>query len=153
MVAVPCHRFFADIVQARGLLLAVGLVLAMHGPAWGQAVSGVRGINGGVGALHNLVGVGGNLYVDSQGTQGFMYTFGTFESYNFRNMSTGQTWIGSMMTLGPQLSVGLISGGIQTTFSLSTGTNVLASSPLVIPPPPRTVAPPPPIESSFDEIP
>lgn len=135
------------------MLLLVALVLVAQGPAWGQAVSGVRGINGGVGALNNLVGPGGNMYVDSQGTQGWMYTFGTFESYNFRNMATGQTWIGSMMTLGPQQTVGLISGANQAFFSSSTGTVQLSTSPTVIPQPPREPPPLPSIESSFDEIP
>ncbi|MFO0733356.1 MAG: hypothetical protein U0361_20795 [Nitrospiraceae bacterium] len=54
-----------------------------------QSVS-VRGFGGGVAPLFNLVGPG-NLYVDNQGTQGFIYNFGNnFESYNFRNPTTGQ---------------------------------------------------------------
>jgi hypothetical protein len=88
------------------------LVLMLQTPAWGQTVSGVRAFGGGVGPLFNLVGPG-NLYLDTQGTQGYMYTFQTFESYNFRNPTTGQAWSGAVMTLGPQLSIGLIQGANQ----------------------------------------
>lgn len=120
------------------LFMALALV-AVHSPAWGQAVSGVRGINGGVGALFNLTGPG-SLYVDSQGNQGYMYTQGAFESYNFRNPTSGQAWSGGMMTLGPQLSVGLIQGANQG-----------GSSPIVFPPSPRQLPLLPPIESSILE--
>lgn len=110
--------------------------------ATAQSVSGVRGLGGGVAPLFGLVGPG-NLYVDNQGTQGFIYNFGNnFESYNFRNPTTGQAWSGAMMTLGPQLSVGLIQGA-----------NQIGSS-LVFPPVPRDVSPPPPIQSTIlDDIP
>lgn len=120
------------------LCIAVAL-MALHSPAWGQAVSGVRGINGGVGALFNLTGPG-SLYLDSQGNQGYMYTQGTFESYNFRNQTSGQAWSGGMMTLGAQLSVGLIQGANQG-----------GSSPTVFPPSPRSLPPLPPIESAILE--
>jgi len=90
-------------------------------PAWAQSVSGVRGF----------------LYVDSQGNQGYMYSSGNnFESFNFR-LANGQANIGGMMTLGPQLSVGLIQGANQV------------GSPTVFPPVPRLVAPLPPIQSSI----
>jgi hypothetical protein len=90
-----------------------------------QSVSGVRAFSGGVGPLFGLVGPG-NLYLDNQGTQGYMYTPGNnFESYNFRNPTTGQFWSGAVMTLGPQLSVGIIQGSNQT------------GSPVVLVPPPR----------------
>ena len=107
-----------------------------------QSVSGVRGLGGGVAPLFGLVGPG-NLYIDNQGTQGFIYNFGNnFESYNFRNPTTGQAWSGGMMTLGPQLSIGLIQGGNQS------------GSPLVFPPVPRDVGPLPPIQSTIlDDIP
>ena len=90
--------------------------------ATAQSVSGVRGLGGGVAPLFGLVGPG-NLYIDNQGTQGFIYNFGNnFESYNFRNPTTGAAWSGAMMTLGPQLSIGLIQGANQV------------GSPLVFPP-------------------
>lgn len=133
-------------------LLMIVLVLATQAPAWGQSASGTRGMNGGVGVLFGLTGPG-TLYLDSQGGQGYMYGFNTFESYSFRNTTTGQAWSGGMMTLGPQLGVGLISGGNQSSFSLTTGANQLSGSPTVIPPPPRQPPPLPEIQSSFDEIP
>jgi hypothetical protein len=103
-------------------------------------VSGVRGFSGGTGALFNLTGPG-NLYVDNQGNQGYIYNFGNnFESFNFR-LANGQANIGSIMTLGPQLSVGLIQGANQS------------GSPTVFPPVPRLVAPLPSIQSTiFDEF-
>jgi hypothetical protein len=107
-----------------------------------QSVSGIRGLGGGVAPLFGLVGPG-NLYIDNQGTQGYIYNFGNnFESYNFRNPTTGQAWSGAMMTLGPQLSIGLIQGANQI------------GSPLVFPPVPRDVAPLVPIQSTIlDDIP
>jgi hypothetical protein len=109
---------------------------------WAQSVSGVRSFDGGVGPLFNLVGPG-NLYLDSQGTQGYLYTPGqNFQSYSFRNPTTGQAWSGAVMTLGPQLSIGLIQGANQV------------GSPVVLPGPPRQTAPLPPIQSTLlDEIP
>jgi len=107
-------------------------------PCVAQTVSGVRGIGGGVGALFSLTGPG-NLYVDNQGNQGYIYNFGNnFESFNFR-LASGQANIGAMMTLGPQLTVGLIQGANQV------------GSPIVFPPAPRLVAPLPPIQSSLLE--
>jgi hypothetical protein len=107
-----------------------------------QSVSSVRAFGGGVAPLFNLVGPG-NLYIDAEGTQGYIYNFGNnFESFSFRNPSTGQAWSGAMMTLGPQLSIGLIQGANQI------------GTPLVLPPIPRDVSPPPPIQSTIlDEIP
>lgn len=106
-----------------------------------QSVSGVRGLNGGVAPLFGLVGPG-TLYIDNQGTQGFIYTPGNnFESYSFRNPTTGQAWSGAMMTLGPQLSVGLIQGANQV------------GAPVVFPPVPREVGPLPSIQSGLlDDI-
>ncbi|HNK15140.1 MAG: hypothetical protein JSR64_12675 [Nitrospira sp.] len=117
-------------------------MLLWSSPAGAQSVSGVRGFNGGVAPLFNLAGPG-NLYVDNQGTQGFIYNFGNnFESYNFRNPTTGQAWSGAIMTLGPQLSVGLIQGANQ------------AGSPVVFPPVPRDVGALPLIQSDLlDDIP
>jgi hypothetical protein len=122
------------------LLLGV-MILSWNGPAFGQTVSGVRALGGGVGALFSLVGPG-NLYIDNNGTQGYMYTQGTFETYNFRNPQSGITWAGAMMTLGPQLSIGLIQGANQAGFS-----------PLVLPPPPRFPPSVPDIESTLLDIP
>lgn len=107
-----------------------------------QSVSGVRSFDGGVGPLFNLVGPG-NLYLDSQGTQGYLYTPGqNFQSYSFRNPTTGQAWSGAVMTLGPQLSIGLIQGANQV------------GSPVVLPGPPRQTSPLPSVQSTLlDEIP
>jgi hypothetical protein len=109
---------------------------------WGQTISSVRAFNGGVTPLFSLSGPG-NLYIDNQGTQGFMYTPGNnFESYSFRNPTTGQAWSGAVTTLGPQLSIGLIQGANQS------------GSPLVLPGPPRQTAPLPSIQSTIlDDIP
>lgn len=131
------------IIRSTGIMLiaaATGLLWSV--PASAQSVSGVRGFNGGVAPLFGLVGPG-NLYIDNQGTQGFIYNFGNnFESYNFRNPTTGQAWSGAVMTLGPQLSVGLIQGANQT------------GSPVVFPPVPRDVGPLQPIQSGLlDDIP
>lgn len=124
--------------------VAVGTLLVLHvySQAWAQSVSSVRGLNGGVAPLFGLVGPG-NLYVDNQGTQGYIYNFGNnFQSYSFNNHTTGQAWSGAMMTLGPQLSVGLIQGANQV------------GSPLVFPPAPRDVGPLPLIQSTIlDDIP
>lgn len=126
----------------RILSIAVVGLFALTSPAASQSVSGVRAFGGGVAPLFELSGPG-NLYLDTQGTQGYIYNFGNnFESYNFRNPMTGQAWSGAMMTLGPRLSVGLIQGANQV------------GTPLVLPPIPRDVSPAPPVESTIlDEIP
>lgn len=123
------------------VLFGAGMALPFD-HAWGQSVSGVRSFDGGVGPLFNLVGPG-NLYLDNQGTQGYLYAPGSnFESYSFRNPTTGQAWSGAVMTLGPQLSIGLIQGANQV------------GSPLVLPGPPRQTPPLLPIESTLlDDIP
>jgi hypothetical protein len=122
--------------------IAFTAIVILASTAQAQSVSGVRGFGGGVAPLFNLVGPG-NLYLDTQGTQGYVYNFGNdFESFNFRNPATGQAWNGAMMTLGPQLSIGLIQGANQ------------AGTPLVLPSIPRDVPPLPPIQSTIlDEIP
>jgi len=124
------------------LWLALMLCISVGSPAWGQTVSGVRGFDGGVAPLFNLVGPG-NLYLDNQGTQGFLYNFGNnFQSFSFRNPTSSQAWSGAVMTLGPQLSIGLIQGANQV------------GTPLVLPGPPRRTSPLPPIESTvIDDIP
>jgi hypothetical protein len=108
-------------------------------PAWAQSVSGVRGFNGGVAPLVRFPG--GSLYIDNQGTQGFLYTPGqNFQTFSFRNPTTGQAWSGAVGTLGPQLSIGLIQGGNQS------------GNPLVLPGPPRQTAPLLPIQSTLDDF-
>jgi hypothetical protein len=115
------------------LMMAVGCI---DSPAWAQSVSGVRAFGGGVAPLARMPG--GALYNDNQGTQGFMYTPGqNFESYSFRNPTTGQAWSGAVGTLGPQLSIGLIQGANQT------------GTPLVLPGPPRQTSPLAPIQSGI----
>ena len=128
-----------------GLLgaLAVATPYA-EGTVLAQSTSGassVRSFGGGVSPLFKFGG--GSLYIDNQGTQGFLYTPApNFQSYNFRNPTTGQAWSGAVMTFGPQLSIGLIQGANQ------------GGSPTVLPGPPRETAPLPPIESGIlDEIP
>ncbi len=124
------------------ILLVAGLCDSGGQSAWAQSVSGVRSFDGGVGPLFGLVGPG-NLYLDNQGTQGYLYTPGqNFESYSFRNPTTGQAWSGAVMTMGPRLSIGLIQGANQV------------GTPVVLPGPPRVTPPLPPIESTLlDEIP
>lgn len=120
------------------LLLFVGAMLPLD-RAWGQTVSGIRSFDGGVAPLFNLVGPG-SLYLDNQGTQGNIYTPGSnFESYSFRNPTTGQAWSGAVMTLGPQLSIGLIQGANQV------GTGV------ILPRPPLQTPPVLPIQSTILE--
>lgn len=122
-------------------LFAWGLS-SLDSQAWGQSISSVRSFDGGVAPLFNLTGPG-NLYLDNQGTQGFLYNPGSnFQSYSFRNPTTGQAWSGAVTTLGPQLSIGLIQGANQ------------GGSALVLPGPPRQAAPVPSIQSNLlDEIP
>ncbi|MCP9456634.1 MAG: hypothetical protein NNA18_11070 [Nitrospira sp.] len=120
--------------------LSMFLCLVMAGTqlAWGQGVSGVRAFGGGVAPLVRFPG--GSLYVDNQGTQGFLYTPGpNFQVFSFRNPTTGQAWNGAVGTLGPQLSIGLIQGANQT------------GTPLVLPGPPRQPAPLLPIQSTLLE--
>lgn len=133
--------------RAARVMVLTGLILSPFegmglSAASAQSVSGVRSFDGGVAPLFGLVGPG-NLYLDNQGTQGYLYTPGqNFQSYSFRNPTTGQAWSGAVMTLGPQLSIGLIQGANQI------------GPPVVLPGPPRQTSPLPPIESTlFDEIP
>jgi hypothetical protein len=126
-----------------GVLSALLLFLSLlNSQAWGQSISSVRAFDGGVAPLFKLSGPG-SLYLDNQGTQGFLYNPGNnFQSFSFRNPSTGQAWSGAVTTLGPQLSIGLIQGGNQV------------GSAVVLPGPPRQTSPLPPIQSTiFDDIP
>lgn len=133
-------------VRVIGGLLGLLAVAGFHADEFvlAQSASGassVRSFGGGVSPLFKFAG--GSLYIDNQGTQGFLYTPApNFQSFNFRNPTTGQAWSGGMMTFGPQLSIGLIQGANQV------------GSPTVLPGPPRETAPLPPIESGLlDEMP
>lgn len=122
-----------------GLAALMSAAVCVDSSVWAQSVSGVRAFNGGVAPLVRLPG--GSLYIDNQGTQGFLHTPGqNFQTYNFRNPTTGQAWSGAVMTLGPQLSIGLIQGANQT------------GTPLVLPGPPRQTAPLLPIQSTLDDF-
>ena len=124
------------------LALLIFALTSLNSQAWGQTISSVRSFDGGVAPLFRLPGLG-SLYIDNQGTQGFLYNPGNnFQSYSFRNPTTGQAWSGALTTLGPQLSIGLIQGANQT------GTG------LILPGPPRQTAPLLSIQSTIlDEIP
>jgi hypothetical protein len=115
---------------------------SLNPQAWAQTISSVRSFDGGVAPLFTLPGPG-SLYIDNQGTQGFLYNPGNnFQSFGFRNPTTSQAWSGAVTTLGPQLSIGLIQGANQI------------GSPLVLPGPPRQTAPLPSIQSTIlDDIP
>jgi hypothetical protein len=116
-------------------------LLVTAGPgssAWAQSILGVRAFGGGVAPLARMPG--GNLYIDNQGTQGFLYTPGqNFQSYSFRNPTTGQAWSGAVGTIGPQLSIGLIQGVNQS------------GAPLVLPGPPRQTSPLSEVQSTLIE--
>jgi len=133
---VMCYRVIVVLFLFLFVLPSVG------SRVWGQSISSVRSFDGGVTPLFTLPGPG-SLYIDNQGTQGFLYTPGNnFESFSFRNPTTGQAWSGAVTTLGPQLSIGLIQGANQS------------GSPLVLPGPPRQTAPLPSIQSNIlDDIP
>jgi hypothetical protein len=119
-----------------GCLAMTFVALCLVPSAWAQGVSGARSSAGGISPLTRFPG--GSLYIDNQGTQGFMYTPGqNFETYSFRNPTTGQAWSGAVGTMGPQLSIGVIQGGNQT------------GNPLVLPGPPRQTSPLPPIQSGI----
>lgn len=124
------------------LVLLLFALTSLNSRAWGQTISSVRSFDGGVAPLFRLPGLG-RLYLDNQGTQGYLYNPGNnFESFSFRNPTTGQAWSGAGTTLGPQLSIGLIQGANQV------------GSPLVLPGPPRQTAPLPSIQSTIlDDIP
>ena len=124
------------------LALLLFTLPSLDSRVWGQSSSSVRSFDGGVTPLFRGPGIG-SLYIDNQGTQGFLYNPGNnFQSYSFRNPTTGQAWSGALTTLGPQLSIGLIQGANQS------------GSGLVLPGPPRQTAPLPSIQSTIlDDIP
>jgi hypothetical protein len=136
------HRVKQTILTVSVLALLLFTLLSWDSRVWSQSISSVRSFDGGVAPLFTLPGPG-SLYIDNQGTQGFLYNPGNnFQSFSFLNPTTGQAWSGALMTLGPQLSIGLIQGANQS------------GSPLVLPGPPRQVAPLPSIQSTLlDEIP
>lgn len=124
------------------LCLLAGGVFSADTVALAQSLSGAssgQSLAGGISPQFKFGG--GTLYIDNQGTQGFLYTPGQhFESYSFRNPTTGQAWSGAVMTFGPQLSIGLIQGANQI------------GNATVLPGPPRQTSPLPPIESTlFDD--
>ena len=144
-VGLVTQRILPVLVLPAALSVLVLLLFAfpsLGSRVWGQTTSSVRSFDGGVAPLFNLPGIG-NLYLDNQGTQGFLYAPGNnFESYSFRNPTTGQAWSGAVTTFGPQLSIGLIQGANQV------------GSPIVLPGPPRQTAPLPSIQSTIlDDIP
>jgi hypothetical protein len=129
-------------IMRRGVSCALAIAVLCTGSlAVAQTASAVRSLAGGVAPLFKLPG--GSLYIDNQGTQGFLYTPGqNFQSYSFRNPTTGQAWSGAVMTFGPQLSIGLIQGANQV------------GTPTVLPPPPRETSPLAEIQPTLlDEIP
>ena len=139
------QRIFSVLVFPAALAALILFLLPL--PSWnlqalGQSTSSVRSFDGGVAPLFKMPGIS-SLYVDNQGTQGFLYNPGNnFQSFSFRNPTTGQAWSGAVTTFGPQLSIGLIQGGNQT------------GSPTVLPGPPRQIAPLPSIQSTIlDDIP
>lgn len=144
---IYCVSYLKEARASVRKICAIGIVICAVGggvfyaepSVLAQGVSGVRSSAGGVAPLFNLTGPG-SLYIDNQGTQGYIYSPSqNFQSYNFRNPTTGQAWTGAMMTLGPQLSIGLIQGANQV------------GSPTVLPPPPRQTGLLPPIESGLQE--
>ena len=138
-ILLPVSAFPAALAVLGLLLFALP---SMTSQAWGQSISSVRSFDGGVAPLFKLPGLG-SLYLDNQGTQGYLYNPGNnFQSYSFRNPTTGQAWSGAVSTLGPQLAIGLIQGANQV------------GSPIVLPGPPRQTAPLPSIQSTIlDDIP
>ncbi len=124
------------------LILLLLSLPSVNSQVWGQSTSSVRSFDGGVAPLFKMPGIS-SLYLDNQGTQGFLYNPGNnFQSFSFRNPTTGQAWSGAVTTFGPQLSIGLIQGANQT------------GSPTVLPGPPRQTAPLPSIQSTIlDDIP
>lgn len=111
----------------------LGFLLLWTSGAWAQRIESVRGFDGGVAPTFNLTGPG-TLYLDSQGTQGYLYNRGTFQTYTFRTPG-GPAWNGALTTLGPNLTIGLIQGANQ------------AGSGMVLPGPPRESLPVSPVRS------
>ena len=119
-------------------MVVCAVLLFWHSGAWAQRIESVRGLDGGVAPTFNLVGPG-TLYLDSQGTQGYLYNRDTFQTYTFRTPG-GQAWNGAVMTLGPNLTIGLIQGANQ------------GGSGVVLPGPPRQTPPLPLIQSTIQSV-
>ena len=65
------------------LALLLFALLSLNSSAWGQSISSVRSFDGGVAPLFRSPGLG-SLYLDNQGTQGFLYNPGNnFQSSTF----------------------------------------------------------------------
>lgn len=119
--------------------LAVVFVLLLHAMVWADpTVKGTKGFDGGVAPRFDLVGLG-SLYLDTQGTQGYLYNKDAFQTYSFRTPG-GPAWSGAQMNLGPNLSIGLVQGASQG------GTGVR------IPGPPRQTLPVPLIQPTIQSI-
>ncbi|HJS66881.1 MAG TPA: hypothetical protein VJ760_06070, partial [Nitrospiraceae bacterium] len=83
--------------RTRPILFLLAFLL-LDSQAWGQSISSVRSFDGGVAPLFRSPGQG-SLYIDNQGTQGFLYNPGNnFQSFSFRNPTTGQAWSGAVTT-------------------------------------------------------
>lgn len=153
LIRTRCHllpQSAPSVPAGRGMMRALVCAALGFAAVWcpslapaSAQVSGARSFDGGVGPLFNLVGPG-SLYLDSTGTQGYIYSSQSFQTYSFRSPA-GQAWSGAQGTLGPQLSIGLIQGANQP------------GAPVVLPGPPRQLAPLVPIQSSLldllDDIP
>lgn len=120
------------------VMVVCAVMLLWNSGAWAQRIESVRGFDGGVAPTFNLTGPG-TLYLDSQGTQGYLYNSGTFQTYTFRTPG-GQAWNGALMTLGPNLTIGLIQGANQ------------GGSGVVLPGPPRQTPPLPLIQSTIQSV-
>ena len=110
MAAIKRFKIVVTIMIKTSMLAAL-LVALFHSEAWAQRVEGVRGFDGGVAPFFNLTGPG-SLYLDTQGTVGYLYNRDTFETYSFKTPG-GPAWSGALMTLGPNLTIGLIQGANQ----------------------------------------
>ena len=73
------HRVKQTKLQVSVLPLALSMLAlllfalpSLHSQAWGQSISSVRSFDGGVAPLFKMPGIG-SLYLDNQGTQGFLY--------------------------------------------------------------------------------
>ena len=141
-VARPMLAVLAVPMALSVLVVLLTALPSLNSQAWAQSISSVRSFDGGVAPLVKGPGPG-SLYIDNQGTQGFLYNPGNnFQSFSFRNPTTGQAWSGAVTTFGPQLSIGLIQGANQT------------GSPTILPGPPRQTAPLLSIQSTIlDDIP
>jgi hypothetical protein len=141
-VSRPHLSFLVLPAALAALILSLLSLPPLNPQVRGQSISSVRSFDGGVAPLVKGPGPG-SLYLDNQGTQGFLYNPGNnFQSFSFRNPTTGQAWSGAVNTFGPQLSIGLIQGANQV------------GSPTVLPGLPRQTAPLPSIQSTIlDDIP